>query len=438
MAGVPAGLLNARQNVPLPRGMLSPPDERGLLQKLMEDTITGRALKSLYGAATLPGDVYSGAQPAMAFDPQTGATGPNPQMVDRATDLAGSVTLGAGAIPAEANALRMGIKAYHGSPHDFDQFSMDKIGTGEGAQAYGHGLYFAENEGVAKQYREALSSPSSGRGRVSYFTANGKELPVADRQAADIAQMMQQYGIDPKTRDGREWLTSEIGARGADSSIRKKISELLKTPIERHSADGRMYEVDIAANPDDFLDWDKPLSEQPQIQDKLAPLLSERFGGGSESYRLHTLTENPDGQKAFRALDTGGGVISEKLRQAGIPGIRYLDQGSRININLETSVSKLPSGKWQVMPHWQQRFPDLAHPFATKEEAITALKNTADSEGTRNYVVFSDKLITILKKYGLPITAGGVAALSQIAPEEAMAAQSDSQIPQAPPRGGGW
>ena len=44
----------------------------------------------------------------------------------------------------------LGIKAYHGSPHDFDRFDLSKIGTGEGAQAYGHGLYFAENEGVAE------------------------------------------------------------------------------------------------------------------------------------------------------------------------------------------------------------------------------------------------------------------------------------------------
>ena len=46
------------------------------------------------------------------------------------------------------------ITAYHGSPHDFDRFDLSKIGTGEGAQAYGHGLYFAENEGVAKGYRD--------------------------------------------------------------------------------------------------------------------------------------------------------------------------------------------------------------------------------------------------------------------------------------------
>src|SRR6056297_1915248 len=53
----------------------------------------------------------------------------------------------------ESGAMRL----YHGSPHDFDKFSMDKIGTGEGAQAYGHGLYFAENEDVARGYRDALS-----------------------------------------------------------------------------------------------------------------------------------------------------------------------------------------------------------------------------------------------------------------------------------------
>lgn len=46
-----------------------------------------------------------------------------------------------------------GIVAYHGSPHDFDRFDFSKIGTGEGAQAYGHGGYFADNEAVASSYK---------------------------------------------------------------------------------------------------------------------------------------------------------------------------------------------------------------------------------------------------------------------------------------------
>ena len=34
-----------------------------------------------------------------------------------------------------------GLKLYHGSPHDFDKFSMDKIGTGEGAGAAGRNVF---------------------------------------------------------------------------------------------------------------------------------------------------------------------------------------------------------------------------------------------------------------------------------------------------------
>src|SRR5258705_5449124 len=79
------------------------------------------------------------------------------QSIGPALETAMTMTGGAGVGPAEANTLRAGIKAYHGSPHDFDRFDASKIGTGEGAQSYGHGLYFAENEGIARGYRNKLS-----------------------------------------------------------------------------------------------------------------------------------------------------------------------------------------------------------------------------------------------------------------------------------------
>src|SRR5690606_14191023 len=49
------------------------------------------------------------------------------------------------------------IRAFHGSPHDFDRFSMDRIGSGAGSQDFGYGLYFAENENVARNYKDALA-----------------------------------------------------------------------------------------------------------------------------------------------------------------------------------------------------------------------------------------------------------------------------------------
>ena len=74
-------------------------------------------------------------------------------------------------IDAALNFAPIGMVAYHGSPHLFDKFRMDKIGTGEGAQAYGHGLYFAENPATAKQYFDALGE--------EVITLGGKEVPNA-------------------------------------------------------------------------------------------------------------------------------------------------------------------------------------------------------------------------------------------------------------------
>ena len=59
--------------------------------------------------------------------------------------------------------------AYHGSPHKFDEFSLDAIGTGEGNQAHGWGLYFANDKGISEDYRKTLSD------RI--LTYKGKKIP---------------------------------------------------------------------------------------------------------------------------------------------------------------------------------------------------------------------------------------------------------------------
>lgn len=47
-------------------------------------------------------------------------------------------------------------RAFHGSPHVFEEFSTDNIGSGVGAQAHGWGLYFTKDMLVADRYREQL------------------------------------------------------------------------------------------------------------------------------------------------------------------------------------------------------------------------------------------------------------------------------------------
>ena len=53
--------------------------------------------------------------------------------------------------------------AYHGTPHRFNDFSLEHIGTGEGAQAHGWGLYFAENKDVSEDYRRRLGVGERGQ-----------------------------------------------------------------------------------------------------------------------------------------------------------------------------------------------------------------------------------------------------------------------------------
>jgi len=71
--------------------------------------------------------------------------------------------------PGGAGGFGSRIRAYHGSPHNFERFDLSKIGTGEGAQVYGHGLYFAENPAVAEDYKQSLS-------RTGLWEWDGKPL----------------------------------------------------------------------------------------------------------------------------------------------------------------------------------------------------------------------------------------------------------------------
>ena len=68
-------------------------------------------------------------------------------------------------IPAELRQV-----AYHGSPHKFDKFSLEHLGSGEGAQVYGWGLYFTDLKEIASGYADKLTKHS--------IYVNGKKLTL--------------------------------------------------------------------------------------------------------------------------------------------------------------------------------------------------------------------------------------------------------------------
>ena len=313
-----------------------------------------------------------GAYNQMNADPYTlytdeGAAGQ--QAVADSFDAAGGITVGSMPMPKPSNALTMGIKAYHGSPHSFDKFSMDKIGTGEGAQAYGHGLYFAEKEDIARSYRDALSPAVIDGKPVDYGVGNelASSWYTAFKDRGKAADYLQRQLDNPPKSLPNFRSPEEIQAT-------KDAIVILRSdaPISETKPSGSMYEVNIDADPNAFLDWDKPLNEQPpQMTELVRQALKDKGylranDNGprqlTSALKAWRMAEGGMAETSMEALLGGrGGMLgqtaeeaSAKLRNAGIPGIKYLDAGSR-----------------------------------------------GAGDGTRNYVVFDDKLISIVKKYGI-------------------------------------
>lgn len=76
-----------------------------IVDYFINDSIPAQAVKAAYSGFTLPRDVYQGK-----VDPLSN------EAIDRSADLAGMVTLGAGAVPAQKNTLRAGASFKKGEP----------------------------------------------------------------------------------------------------------------------------------------------------------------------------------------------------------------------------------------------------------------------------------------------------------------------------------
>ena len=90
--------------------------------------------------------------------------------------------------------------AWHGSPHDFDTFDLGAIGTGEGNQVHGWGLYFAKDKKVSKQYKDVLSK-LQGSNKSSLFKV---EIPN------ETELLPEQYPISGYSRYVRDSLKNGL------------------------------------------------------------------------------------------------------------------------------------------------------------------------------------------------------------------------------------
>ena len=292
----------------------------------------------------------------------TNLTAPlNQQDVERAKGVASN--FGPGNLTLAGAPLLAGMTAYHGTPHVFEphpenplgKFSLEKIDTGEGAQAYGHGIYVAESPDVAKQYQFMLSKIDpekvnyGGKSAEQHYdeayklqdkanrTGNKNLLDEANAKAAYWEGiMMRRHPEDIKRMANDPDDGWPAFAKYANSIDQKKI-----TGIENS---GSFYHVDVAdTHVEKMLDWDAPV--EGSIASKIVSAAKKTKGMNPQDFEdALGLSKMYEGELAQwrRPAESGSSIYrlissslksdakaSEWLKKHDIPGIKFFDAASR-------------------------------------------------------------------------------------------------------------
>ena len=264
---------------------------------------------------------------------------------------------------------KSGVKAYHGTPYRFEQFDIERVGRGEGAQMYGHGMYFTEEANTGRGYRrninaDKLDAMNARMGEIAkelpkyeiagqyrqYNDPKGFELAAEYDRLMEDRSALREFNITIGGRDINDVYNSLTGAKATDLDYQKAeiIEQIMidgdtlgvvqrqeeydaypegvykwfkETVQPNFDAPGALYEVSIKADKSELLDWNKPVSDQPPaIRDALlAKGIKETTSGQNAYYQLAKDAKGPDAQKK----------ATEAAEKLGIKGIRYEDPQAR-------------------------------------------------------------------------------------------------------------
>ena len=351
-----------------------------------------------------------------AFDPTGKTLIRNPQVANKA-----AMNL----LEGPLGFMPVGITAWHGSPHTFEKFDMSKVGTGEGAQAYGHGMYFAEAPQVASQYAKELGTkidvngkPLMEKGKIVGSTGNSELDDFLVANLGDVKATKKD--LLQNIKEVRP--TNPEGAK----DYQKLLADLRKANVGTANT-GNLYKVDI---PDEhipmMLDWDKPLHEQtPQVKKALETLVQNPNTLGEKPWTFKDAIEtleaaphtreipslNLTGSEIYKMLGTshkvgnkakGQAEASEILNNLGIKGIRYKDQVSR-NVDAP-DIDYYEKGVEKLKKLYESK-PTEVNKNALDDamQKLESVKRSA-KDITSNFVVFDPTDVKILERNNQPLT----------------------------------
>lgn len=284
--------------------------------------------------------------------------------------------------------------AWHGSPHDFDTFDLGAIGTGEGNQVHGWGLYFAKDKKVSDLYRRELS--------LIHDVDKGTLFKV---DVPDTKTMIdEQQSLNILSKETKQSLNAAINAL-PEQEKEVFINEYTNSPLFNHYAKKGIDELGSKFNQLDTeynLLKDKYLDKY--IEGELNTITQRTINRLAEKYNidLKALKENPDSIKDVKnQLDTMWfnafteyGMASKKYRE--IYWGKYKEDFSTLlndsGINgrdFYLALSKALGGAKKASEH-------------LNEYGVKGITYVGEQDG-RCYVVFDDKAIKVIEKYNQSI-----------------------------------
>ena len=287
-----------------------------------------------------------------------------------------------------------GIIAFHGSGADFDEFRLEMIGTGEGAQAYGHGLYFTDSEDIAGFYKNMMTRSVDIDGKP-YIRGNNINDELVDPDIADDLGATN-GDLEAAIKSSEEFLQEMVQADNVQAirSTSKELEKLkqLRGRITVNDKGGKTYKVGLAPKPDELLDYDTPLNQQPRVvQKQIENLVGDLLAGGPEHYDRFDY-------KALAAI------------RGESPTEGYSPTGDDILTDLQRFLETAPNQTLRATMDASQLLNDFGIPGLKYRAAGSRGAATADEAAERNYVIFDDKAVKILEKYGIvgpvAVTAG--------------------------------
>ena len=272
-------------------------------------------------------------------------------------DLLRDVSDTSGTYNMDENGHLLFQPAWQGSPHNFTEFALSAIGTGEGAQAHGWGLYFAALKEVAEGYRARLVGKKNGFanpgvGRVvqvgnkkytkaawdTFYDEKGQHIDDALNRALCTFELNRNKAnaikvLERQVKEEREvqlWDLAKTSARAIEI-LQQNDFKITHEPLEQ----GQLYEVDIPEN-DVLLDEQKTFNEQPEkVRNAWLDIAEEvkLFDGPGSRQTTALLMSKWDGRRFYSETSRALGrkfstsdsdkLASQLLNKHGIKGITY-------------------------------------------------------------------------------------------------------------------